>query len=204
MDGWPEEAFDLLVRLEGEPPAAVLRECRREHDRLVRQPMRELREALGGAASDRVTLSGRTDDPATWQRTALTIWVAPRVRLAVRLEARGLFAEGGWSGGSTAHLWGYRAAVDAEHSGRELVELVADLEGAGYTLTKGRLTRISSGYDPSHPRAGLLYRRKVILEHDLGLGPWPYPAELADRVQAAFAPLIPLTSWFADYVAIHR
>ncbi|MBM7788212.1 hypothetical protein JOD67_004892 [Tenggerimyces flavus] len=34
--------------------------------------------------------------------TALTRWVAPRVRLAVRLEARGLFVEGGWSGGSTA------------------------------------------------------------------------------------------------------
>lgn len=35
MDGWREEAFDLLVRLEGEPPAAVLRDCRRSHDRFA-------------------------------------------------------------------------------------------------------------------------------------------------------------------------
>lgn len=202
--GWPEEAFDLLVRLDGDPSAAALERCREEHDRLVRRPMRELCDRLGEVASeDRVTLSGRGADPETWQRTAVSVWVASRVRLAVRLEKDGLFAEGGWSGGSTAHLWGYRAAVDAEHSGRELVELVADLQDAGYALTEGKLVRISSGYDPGHPRAELLYRRKVILERDLGLGPWSRTEDLVAQVRATFAPLLPLTSWFADYVAIH-
>jgi hypothetical protein len=203
--GWPEEAFDLLVRLDGDPSAAALERWREEHDRLVRRPMRKLRDLIGASArDDRVTLSGRGADPETWQQTSVAVWLAPRVRLAVRLDRDGLFAEGGWSGGSTAHLWGYRAAVDADHSGCELVQLVDDLLGAGYTLTEGRLTRISSGYHADHPRATLLYRRKVILERDLGLGPWPDPADLVDEVQAAFAPLLPLTSWFADYVAIHR
>lgn len=200
--GWPEEAFDLLPHLEGEPSPAVLQSHREEHDRLVRRPMQALCDALGDVGGYGLAWpSARSGNPLTWQRTSATVWVARRVRMVVVFSLDGLLVEGGWTGKSTDQLWRYRAAVDADHSGAALAGIVADLRNAGLTLTDDRLTKMPRGYSADHPRADLLLRRTVLAQRDLGAGPWLHSAEVVDRVRAAFDSLLPLTSWFVDYVA---
>jgi hypothetical protein len=49
FEGWPRDAFDVLLRLEGEPSAEVRRECRRDREELVRRPMVELLNTVADA-----------------------------------------------------------------------------------------------------------------------------------------------------------
>jgi hypothetical protein len=46
--GWPEQAFDVLAKLEGDPPVAVRESLREEREQLIRQPMIALWQDLAG------------------------------------------------------------------------------------------------------------------------------------------------------------
>ncbi|MBE1608038.1 DUF2461 family protein [Actinopolymorpha pittospori] len=120
--------------------------------------------------------------------------------MTVLFDLDGLRVEGGWTSNDTDQLWRYRSTVDDEDAGGELVEVVIDLDKAGYALTDDRLTRMPRGYCAGHPRAELIRRRTVIARRDLGTGPWLHSAEVVDRVCAAFDQLLPLASWFVGYV----
>jgi uncharacterized protein (DUF2461 family) len=97
-------------------------------------------------------------------------------------------------------VWRYRARVDDDQPGGELMEVVADLDKAGYALAEDRLTRMPRGYSPDHPRAELIRLRTVIARRDLGTGAWLHPADVVGRVRASFDGLLPLMSWFVKYV----
>jgi Conserved hypothetical protein (DUF2461) len=200
--GWPEEAYTLLRRLECDRSPEALHALRGEHDRLVRRPMEELCRALGVVGGyGRAWPSARSSSPATWLRTAAAIWVARRVHMTARFDVDGLRVEGGWTSNDTDQLWRYRAKVDDDRVGGELVEVVADLDQAGYALNDDRLTRMPRRYAEDHPRAELIRRRTVIARRDLGTGAWLHTAEVVDRVRVAFDGLLPLTSWLVDHVA---
>lgn len=199
--GWPEDVYGLLSRLEGDPSPEVLQALGGEHDRLVRRPMERLCDALGIVGGyGRAWPSARTSTLVSWQRTRANVWVARRVYMTALFDLDGLRVEGGWTSNDTDQLWRYRSTVDDDHAGGELVEVVADLDTAGYALTEDRLTRMPRGYSADHPRAELIRRRTVIARRDLGTGPWLHTAEVVDRVRAAFDQLLPLASWFVDYV----
>jgi hypothetical protein len=200
--GWPEEVYDLLRAFEGDPSPDVFQAQRGEHDRLVRQPMERLCDALGVVGGyGRAWPSARSSNPATWQRTGASVWVARRLHLTAWFDLHGLHVEGGWTSNDTDQLWRYRARVDDDQPGGELVEVVADLNKAGYALAEDRLTRMPRGYAPDHPRAELIRLRTVIARRDLGTGAWLHSAEVVDRVRASFDGLLPLMMWFVKYVA---
>lgn len=204
--GWPAEAYDLLLRLNSNSSSTVLQAHREEHDRLVRQPMQRLCEALGVVGGHgRAWPSARNADPVTWLRTGATVWIAGRVRMTALFDLTGLHVAGGWIGKSGTQLWRFRAAVDADHTGEELASIVVDLDKAGYAVSDDgsatNLTRVPRGYPENHPRAELLRRRSLVGRLDLGTGSWVHSAEVVDHVRAAFDPLLPLTSWFVDHVA---
>lgn len=46
FEGWPEQAFDVLLRLEGEPTTEQRRALREEREQLVRQPMIALMQEI--------------------------------------------------------------------------------------------------------------------------------------------------------------
>ena len=115
-------------------------------------------------------------------------------------DLHGLCVEGGWTSNDTDQLWRYRARVDDNQSGGELVEVVAALDEAGYALVEDRLTRMPRGYPEDHPRSELTRLRTVIARRHLGTGAWLHSAEVVDRVGASFDGLLPLMSWFVKYV----
>ncbi|WP_460529086.1 DUF2461 family protein [Flindersiella endophytica] len=206
LASWTEEAYDLLRRLGGDPSPAVLRVHREEHDQLVRRPMQALSDALGDVGGyGRAWLSAVSADPATWRRTVASVWVARRVRIDVVFGLDGLVVEGGWTGKSTDQLWRYRAAVDADHSGCRLAEIIADLDEVGFGLTKGQcLTKMPRGYPRDHPRVGLLLRRTVFVRRDLGTGTRPQTEGVVEQVREATGQVLPLASWFVAHVATSR
>lgn len=204
--GLPEAAYDVLLKLEGDPSPTQLETHREELERLVRDPMRSLTDALnlldpnGGPGP--FWVSGLGKHWWGWQHQCTTAWIARRVRITVRFDLDGLHVEGGWTGGAESQLPRYRSMVAAEHSGIELAEIVAELRAAGFELTGSTLTRTPRGYPAEHPRAELLRRRSLFASKPLGAHDWLHTPEVVDRVRMELAPLYPLTSWLVDYVAI--
>ncbi|MEQ7124279.1 DUF2461 family protein [Actinopolymorpha sp. B11F2] len=202
MTGLPESAYDVLLKLDGEPSSAVLDAHRTAHDQLIRRPMEQLAAALDPVAGCGFCVSGRSGQPRSWQRTNATAWIARRVRMTVEFDLDGLTVEGGWSGGAGPALTRYREAAAADGSGEELAEIAAVLDRTGYEFTGRLMTRPPRGYPPDHPRADLLRRRSAFAQLWLGAGAWVHTPEVVDRVRDALVPLLELTSWVVDHVAI--
>jgi hypothetical protein len=202
--GWSEDAYDVLVRLEGDPSPATLEACRDDHERLVRAPMERLCERLGDVGGfGRAHISGLSTNPVMWQHTWATVWIARRVRITVRFDLDGMEVEGGWTGPAPDQRSRYLEAAAAEESGSELADVVAGLNGRGYEFVGRPLLRTPHGFDPGHPRGDLLRRRALLARMDLGAGEWLHRPEVVERVRTAFDPLVPLAGWFVDYVALN-
>jgi hypothetical protein len=203
FEGWPRAAFEVLLRLEGEPSAEVRRECRRDREELVREPMVRLLDTVAGA------------DPAyedfavwrygevlmrAWQRQGAIVRLAPNVELSVGFDLDGLEVGLAWWYGPSEQIERYRAAVIDAGTGRRLVTIVRRLERAGFRISGDLLKRPLRGY-ADHPRAELLRHRSLIASRPLGCDDWIHTPAAAERVLEAFAQLKPLRDWLTQNVA---
>lgn len=197
--GWPEEAFDLLLRLDGEPTLAERERHRRDRERLVRKPMIELLQDVADAdeAYEDFHVWGFAKMLWPWQRQAGMVRVAPSVELAVSFDLDGLAVQCSWWYAPGEQVERYRASV-AGDAGAELAEIVEGLAGDGYEIGGDLLKRVPRGYAPDHPRAELLRHRSLTAARPVGGEAWLHTPEVVDRVLAEFAALRPLTSWFAE------
>ncbi|WP_238173720.1 DUF2461 family protein [Kribbella speibonae] len=204
FEGWPREAFDVLLRLEGEPSADVRRECRREREELVRQPMIDLLNAVADADSAYEDFSvwgyGEVLLRA-WQRQSAIVRLARNIELGVRFDLEGLEVCVAWWYAPSAQIERYRAAVAVDGSGSRLVAIVRKLEREGFVLSGELLKRPLRGYPVDHPRAELLRHKSVIATRSLGCEEWIHTPAAADQVLAAFSQLRPLARWLVENVS---
>jgi hypothetical protein len=216
--GWPKQAFEVLLKLEGHPPAAVRESLRDDREELVRQPMIALMRDLADADAiyEGFTVPGFHKLPGPWQRQVGFIRPERNIDQRVWFDLDGLYVRGaGWyfNPGSrvSPEREAFLAAVADDTSGPELVGIIETLRSRGYDVTGDLMRRIPKGYPANHPRAQLLrhggHPRAQLLRHrnlvagrQLGCEGWLHTPEAADRVLAAFEELRPLTSWFADHV----
>ncbi|MFF0341337.1 DUF2461 family protein [Kribbella sp. NPDC004875] len=204
FEGWPREAFGVLVRLEGEPSAAVRRECRREREELVRQPMIGLLNAVADADAEYEDFSvwGYGDVLLrAWQRQNSIIRLARNVELGVGFDLDGLEVGVAWWYAPSVQIERYRAAVADPGSGRRLVAIVRRLEAQGFVISGDLLKRPLRGYPADHPRAELLRRKSLIARRPLGCDEWIHTPAAVDHVLAALTELRPLSHWLVKHVA---
>ncbi|GAA4888437.1 DUF2461 domain-containing protein [Actinomycetospora straminea] len=120
----------------------------------------------------------------------------------VQVSADGLMAAGGYYRMSSAQVARYRAAVDDERLGPELVGIVDDLRADGFTIAGEQLKSRPRGVDPDHPRLELMRHKSLFAWRS-----WPPSDELhepglADRVAATWRRLDPLNRWLDDHVGV--
>lgn len=201
--GWPEQAFDVLLRLEGEPSHSVREKCRAEREALVRKPMLALFADVAAAnpAYDDYSVWSYGKGAWWWQHQSGVVRMERQVELGLRFDLDGLQAAGtGWLlRGEKLAL--FRAAVADDDHGPQLVEILDDLRRAGLVITGDQLVRAPRGYPADHPRADLLRYRTLTAVRELGSDDWLHTPEVVDRVLAAYEELRPLMSWLADQVA---
>jgi len=99
-----------------------------------------------------------------------------------------------------ALLDAYRAAVDREKQGVALVEVLAALREAGYTVDGQATKRVPAGFAADHPRADLLRYRGLWAEHALDPVLHTRP-ELVDALAEHCRVMLPLHRWL---VAVER
>ena len=177
--GFPAAAFEFYEGLEADN-TKVFWQANKATFETARQGADggAVRRARARTAGDRSTCSGRTTtcaSPRTARRTR-----PPRARIGeteggaghyVHLGADGLLAGAGYYSMAKDQLERFRAAVDDEHTGAEVAEIVAGLAAAGYSI--GAMDELKSaprGYPKDHPRIELL-RRKGLMASRRGRSP---------------------------------
>jgi hypothetical protein len=197
--GWPREAFDVLLQLDGEPSPEVRERCRRDRERLVRQPMIALMNDVADA-------DGMYEDFSVWsfgkmvwywQHQPAVVRIRKFLELSLGFDLDGLQVQGAWWYAPGLEIERYRQAVD-----KELSDIVEALRAKGFTITGDVMKRIPRGYDRDHPHAELLRHRTLLAQRPLGCDDWLHTPQVVDRVLAAFGELRPMMSWFSTHVSV--
>jgi uncharacterized protein (DUF2461 family) len=202
--GWPQEAFDVLEQLEGDPPLSVRERVRNDRERLVRRPMVELVRAVADAddayGDHLVTHFRKT--AWWWQHQCAIVRIDRWVEVGLRFDLDGLHVQGAWWYAAPEQKQRFRAAVADDESGPELARIVEALQDKGYEIAGDVMKRVPRGYSPDHPRAELLRHRSLLAIRPLGCDGWLHTPEAVDRVFATFEELRPFLSWLADHTTV--
>jgi len=202
--GWPTAAFDVLLELDGDPPAAVRQRCRKDRERLVRTPMIALLQDLADAdeSYDDFTVEGFVSPYyGRWQHQYATIRIARNVGIGMAFDLDGLHMSGSWWTADAGQLQRYRTAIADDRSGTELADILQVLQERDRQITGTIMKRMPRGYPTDHPRANLLRYRTLVSQLPPGCEDWLHTPEVVEHVLAAAAELRPFTSWFATHVA---
>ena len=117
----------------------------------------------------------------------------------VQVGARGVDVSAGFYAAESTVLHRFRAAVADERTGEQLLLLIADLQGAGWTVGGDRLRTRPRGYDADHPRIELLRHRSLSVGRAYGFEPFVHTPQLLDRVRADWAASRDLVEWLGDH-----
>ncbi|MCT9004756.1 DUF2461 domain-containing protein [Streptomyces sp. NPDC054766] len=202
--GWSEGAFDVLMRLQGEPSQSLREECRKDRERLVRQPMIALLNEVADTNLEYEDFSVwhyRTNS-WWWQHQSAVIRLARHVEIGLRFDLDGLRIQGAWWYPVPEQIKMFRQAVAAEDSGRRLVAIVEDLRDRNYGVTGDLMKRVPRDYPADHPRAELLLHRSLIAARPLGCDAWLHTPEAVDVVLEAIGELRDMMSWLARHVKV--
>lgn len=202
--GWPTEAFDILLKLDGQPSMEFREQCRKDRERLVRRPMIDLLNDLADAdrTYEEFFVWSFRKMIWPWQRQVGVIRVQRNLELSLGFDLDGLEIHGNCWFADQAGREHYRRAVDESGSGRQLQTALDGLRSAGFDVSGDVMKRVPRDYAADHPRADLLRHRSLRVEKPLGCEDWLHTPEVLDRVLRAFGELRPMMSWVTEYVPV--
>ena len=200
--GWPEQAYVVLAKLDGEPSRSQTREgLRRDRERQVRQPMIDLLNDLADA-------DPWYEDFAVWSYASTAFWwqnqcgivrVARKIEIGFRFNLDALRVAAWWRYADAEQIALFRAAVAARSQrARAGAPRVQSLAADGHEISGDVMTRVPRGYPADHPRAELLRHRSLIASCDLE----PETVRDVEPVYRACERLRPLLGWLAEHTAV--
>jgi uncharacterized protein (DUF2461 family) len=202
FNGWPTEAFDVLLKLEGEPSVEFREQCRKDREKLVRKPMIDLLNDLADADETYEDFFVWSFHKMIWpwQRQVGVIRVRPNFEIALAFDLDGLQMHSScWFSGQPQREL-YRHAVAEARTGARLQALVDGVRDAGFHVSGDVMKRAPREYPQDHRRAELLRHRSLLTQKPLGCDDWLHTSETVDRVLDTFAELRPMMSWFLEHV----
>jgi uncharacterized protein (DUF2461 family) len=200
--GWPEQAYEVLLMLDGEPSRQTRERVRRYREQQVRQPMIDL-------LNDLADIDPWYEDFAVWRYASTAYWwqnqcaivrVAPNIEIGFRFNLDGLQVKGAWWYAGPEQIALFRAAVAADASGRALGDLVSSLAADGHEILGDVMKRVPRGYPPDHHRADLLRHRSLTAARQFE----PDAVRDVEPVYHACERLRPLLGWLAEHTLVAR
>ena len=204
--GFPEAALDLYDDLELDNTRSFWESHKHVYDESVRAPMVALTEALapefGAAKVYRPYRDVRFSKDKTPYKThqGAIVNVAPATGWYVQVAAPGVRVGGGYYHASAPDLGRIRAAIEHDHSGRELEQILARLTRDGFEVGGEKLKTSPRGYAADHPRIDLLRHKSLFVGRSYGFEPFIHTPELLDRVREDWRALRPLVEWISARV----
>jgi uncharacterized protein (DUF2461 family) len=195
--GWPEQAYAVLLTLGGEPSRETREQVRRQREDQVRQPMIDLLSDLADTDPwyEDFAVWGYASTAFWWQNQCAVVRVARNIYIGFRFNVDGLRLSACWRYADPEQITEFRAAVDADESGRSLAGLVSSLAADGHEILGDLMKRVPRGYPVDHPRAGLLRYRSLTAARELE----PDAVRDVEPVYRACERLRPLLAWLSSH-----
>ena len=199
--GFPPAALDFYDDLEVDNTRSFWEKHKHVYEEAVRAPMTALCAALGPEFGEAKIFRPYRDVRFAKDKTPYKTHQGGFVRVAeatgwyVEVSPRGVRTGAGFYQASPQRLAAFRAAIDDDRTGRELVRILGTLEKAGFEVGGDRLKTSPRGYSAEHPRVELLRHRSLTVGRLLGFEPVIHTAELLDVVRADWRALRPFVEW---------
>ena len=197
--GWPDQAYPVLLELEGEPSRETRERVRRDREKYVRRPMIDM-------LNDLADVDPWYEDFAVWRYGTMAYWwqnqsgivrVARSIEIGFRFNLDGLRITAAWWYAGPEQIALFRAATAADESGRALSDLVSALAADGHEILGDVMKRVPRGYPADHPRADLLRHRSLLAARELEADTF----RDVKPVYEACERLRPLLGWLTDHLA---
>ena len=197
--GWPDQAYAVLLKLDGEPSRETRERMRRDREQQVRQPMIDLLNDLADADPwyEDFAVWRYASTAYWWQNQSAIVRVAPSIDISFRFNLDGLQIKAAWWYAGPQQIALFRAAAAADESGRRLEDLVVSLAADGYQVLGDVMKRVPRGYPADHPRADLLKHRSLMAAREFE----PDAVRDVEPVYRACQRLRPLLGWLAEHTA---
>lgn len=201
--GWPRGAVEFYRGLEADNSKAYWTAHKRDYDELVLAPMEallaDLEPEFGEGRIFRPYRDIRFSADKSPYKTAMGATVGGSGY--VHFSAEGLGVGAGCHVMAPDQLARFRAAIDDDRSGGQLVAAVDAVEGSGVSVTvHERLKRVPRGFDPEHPRADLLRDKDLTAWIEWPVAPWLHTPDAETRVAEALRSSRPLSDWLDAHV----
>jgi|SRR5580700_240845 uncharacterized protein (DUF2461 family) len=197
--GWPDQAYPVLLELEGEPSRETRERVRRDREKYVRRPMIDM-------LNDLADVDPWYEDFAVWRYGTMAYWwqnqsgivrVARSIEIGFRFNLDGLRITAAWWYAGPEQIALFRAATAADESGRALSDLVSALAADGHEILGDVMKRVPRGYPADHPRADLLRHRSLLAARELEADTF----RDVKPVYEACERMRPLLGWLTDHLA---
>jgi uncharacterized protein (TIGR02453 family) len=200
--GWPAEALEFFEGLEADNTKTYWLKNKDGYERLVRAPMEELLTELepewGQGRIFRPYRDLRFSSDKSPYKTHIGAMVGDGY---VQLNADALGAGCGLYEMAPDQLDRYRRAVDADRSGRTLVDLVSQARAAGLEVTGHEVLKTAPrGFAKDHPRIELLRFKGLITWREWPAGAWLGTRRAKDRIVEFLRLSAPIKEWLGKNV----
>jgi uncharacterized protein (TIGR02453 family) len=196
--GWPAEAIEFFEGLEADNSKAYWQDHKADYEKLVRGPMEELLRELAKPYGEGKIFRPYRDVRFSANKAPYKTNIAAMVADGgyISLSSEGLGVGSGYYMPASDQLERFRAAIDDDKSGKQLVTLVATarkkkLEVAGHD----ELKTAPRGYAKDHPRIDLLRQKGLIVWRQWPVGAWLGTAQAKKRIVEVFEAAKPLNRW---------
>jgi uncharacterized protein (TIGR02453 family) len=202
FSGFAPEAFAWYEGLERDNSKAYFTRTRAVYEATARGELEalfdELATEFGGTA--RLFRQQRdirfTPDKSPYKDRTYGVLVGAPSSYYAELSARGLYAGSGYHQLMRDQLDRFRAAIDDDGSGRELVVAVRSVEAAGLEIAGASLKTAPRGYPREHPRIELLRRKALFAGRRLAPEGGGIGRDAAlDHVASTWRAAGPLNEW---------
>jgi uncharacterized protein (TIGR02453 family) len=200
--GWPAEALEFFEGLEADNTKTYWELNKPVYEDQVRAPMQALLDELAPTYGEgkifRPYRDVRFSKDKSPYKTNIGAMVGDNY---VQLTANGLSAGSGMWEMAPDQLERYRAAVDADRSGRTLVGIVSAAKDAGLDVTGHDVLKSAPrGYPKDHPRIELLRYKGLVTWREWPVAAWLGTAGAKDRIVGFLEASKPLNAWLRSNV----
>jgi uncharacterized protein (TIGR02453 family) len=204
--GWSDAAFDFYRALEADNTKTFWTAHKAVYESEVKAPFEALSEVVAEEFGPlRIFRPNRdvrfSKDKSPYKTRCYAVGEGEGGEAYyVELGAQGLVAATGYWMMAADQLARYRAAIDDDAAGNELVRVVAELRAKKMLIEGHALKTAPRGYPRDHPRIELLRHKSVAVMKRFDIAGWMHTRAAATRITDLWRAGAPMNQWLDTHV----
>lgn len=203
--GFPAAALDFYRRLEADNTKSFWLANKATFEEAVKTPMVELTEALADYGPFHLfrpynDMRFSKNKPPYKTHQGAYVESEGGTGFYLHLSAEGLLAGSGYYSMAKDQLARFRAAVDAEQTGQEIVRIVESFPRKYEVGAMSELKTAPRGYPKDHPRIELIRRKGLMVSQNFGTPTWLHTKRVPEKLRACWDAGGEMNEWLDAHV----